>query len=216
MSIIYEIAEYEKIVISLTGFTLSAIFIIQGILIYYYKCYNLIAGYNLSSENIKKQYDIEGLSKHIGHGLIVLGVLLFVSTILILTGLITLFTITAFIVLFMVLIIILGSRKFMPYTQNLIKESPSDAKHHFLHWILPEKVFRALEKGSRQWLQQCRHCGYKQDYWEAGNIRYKAIGEPTKLLWCENCKKFRFHKIRKKSVLEAESIDSQNIKINSF
>ncbi len=214
MGIIFEIAEYDKIIILLTGFTLSAIFIILGVLIYYYKCYNLIAGYNLSTENIKKQYDIVGLSRHIGHGLIVLGVLFFISTVLILTGLITLFTITAFIVLFVVLIILLGSRKFMPYTQNLIKESPSDAKHHFLHWILPEKVFRALEKGTRKWLQECRHCGYKQDYWEAGGIRYKAVGEPGKLLYCENCKKLRFHKVRKKSVIEVESINNQIVNIN--
>ncbi len=98
---------------------------------------------------------------------------------------------------------LLGSIKFMPYRQNLAKKSPSDARHHFLYRLLPTRIFRALEKGTRQWLQECRHCGYKQDYWEAGNVRYKAYGEPTQLQWCE---KFRLHKVRKKTNFEADQL----------
>jgi len=206
MTSIFYILESERNLILMTGLFLSAIFIIVGILIVRYKYYNLIAGYNLSPDHLKKQYDILGLSKHIGNGLITLGVLLILSTIFLYFSLITLFTVTFSIFLFIVFIILLGSIKFMPYRQNLAKKSPSDARHHIMHRLLPTRIFRALEKGTRQWLQECRHCGYKQDYWEAGNVRYKAIGEPTELQFCENCKKFRLHKIRKKTVLEADQL----------
>ena len=212
MSSLIEIVENDRNLIIFAGFTLSFIFIILGILIDRYKYYNLIAGYNLEPQHIKKQYDIEGLAKHIGNGLITLGVLLIISALFLYFSFLKLLTATIFLFLFIVLIILLGSRKFMPYTQNLMKESPSDARHHFVHWLLPEKIFRALEKGTRKWLQECRHCGYKQDYWEAGNIRYNAIGEPTQLQWCENCKKLRLHKVRKKTLLETEQIINQIVR----
>ncbi|NIP38752.1 MAG: DUF3784 domain-containing protein [Candidatus Dadabacteria bacterium] len=215
MTSLIEIAQNDRNLIIIAGFALSSIFIILGILIGRRKYYNLIAGYNLEPKHIKEQYDIEGLAKHIGDGLITLGVLLIICAIFLYFNFLKLLIAAIFIFLFIVLIILLGSRKFMPYTQNLMKESPSDARHHFLHWLLPERIFRALEKGSRKWLQECRHCGYKQDYWEAGNVRYKAIGEPTQLQYCENCKKFRMHKIRKKTILEADRIVNEIIKTNS-
>ncbi len=195
MPSINDLGDYELKIILIAGLLLSTIFIILEILIAWYKYYNLIVGYNLAPEHIKKQYDIEGLAKHIGNGLITLGVLLILGTILLYFSLLTLFKVAFFIFLFIVFIMLLGSVKFMPYRQNLVKKSPSDARHHFLHRMLPTKVYRALEKGTRQWLQECRNCGYKQDYWEAGNVRYKAYGEPTQLQWCE---KFSLHKVRKK------------------
>jgi len=216
MTSIVVLTQSERTIILMTGMLLSTIFIILGILIHKYKYYNLIAGYNSAPEHIKKQYDIEGLAKHIGNGLITLGVLLIISTVLLYSGLLTLFKVTFFIFLFIVFIMLLGSIKFMPYRQNLAKKSPSDARHHFLHRLLPTRIFRALEKGTRQWLQECRHCGYKQDYWEAGNVRYKAYGEPTQLQWCENCKKFRLQKIRKKTNFETDRLVNQIIKTNTL
>ena len=167
MPSINDLGDYELKIILIAGLLLSTIFIILGILIYRYKYYNLIAGYNSAPEHIKKQYDIKGLAKHIANGLITLGVFLILGTILLYFSLLTLFKVTFFIFLFIVFIMLLGSVKFMPYRQNLAKKSPSDAIHHFLHRMLPTKVYRALEKGTRQWLQECRHCGYKQDYWKA-------------------------------------------------
>jgi len=148
MTWIFDIPESERNLILISGLLLSTIFIILGILIVRYKYYNLIAGYNSAPEHIKKQYDIEGLAKHIGNGLITLGVLLIISLLLLYSGLLTLFKVTFFIFLFIVFIILLGSIKFMPYRQNLAKKSPSDARHHFLHRLLPTRIFRALEKGN--------------------------------------------------------------------
>ena len=213
MPSINALRDQELKIILIAGLLLSTISIILGILIYRYKYYNLIAGYNSAPEHIKKQYDIKGLAKHIENGLITLGVLLILGTILLYFSLLTLFKVTFFIFLFIVFIMLLGSVKFMPYRQNLAKKSPSDARHHFLHRMLPTKVYRALEKGARQWLQECRHCGYKQDYWEAGNVRYKVYGEPTQLQWCE---KFSLHKVRKKTNFEADRLVNQIIKTNTL
>jgi len=206
MTSINGLGNSELKIILIAGLLLSTIFIILGILIYRYKYYNLIAGYNSAPEHKKKQHDIEGLAKHIGNGLITLGVLLILGTILLYFSLLTLFKVTFFIFLFIVFIMLIGSFKFMPYRQNLAKKSPSDARHHFLYCILPTKIYKALEKGTRQWLQECRHCGHKQDFWEAGGVRHKGYGEPTKLQMCVNCKKIRCHKIRKKTNFEADQL----------
>jgi len=122
MTSIVNLTQSERTIILMTAMLLSTIFIILGILIHRYKYYTLIAGYNQAPEHKKKQYDIEGLAKHIGNGLITLGVLLIISTLLLYSGLLTLFKVTFFIFLFIVFIILLGSIKFMPYRQNLAKK----------------------------------------------------------------------------------------------
>lgn len=50
----------------ITGFLIGLLFIGAGIAITKYKCYWLIAGYNTSSAEEKKQVDIEQLAKHMG------------------------------------------------------------------------------------------------------------------------------------------------------
>jgi len=69
MTSIKDLGDDELKTILIAGFLLSTIFIILGVLVVRYKYYNLIAGYNSAPEHIKKQYDIEGLAKHIGNGL---------------------------------------------------------------------------------------------------------------------------------------------------
>jgi len=206
MSSIKDLGDNELTIILMIGLLLSSIFIILGILVDRYKFYNLIAGYNSAPETIKKQYDIKGLANHVGNGLITLGVLLIISTILFYSGLFAWFKVIIFVFFFIVFIMLIGSLKFMPARQNLAAHSPADAKHPFLHWILPTKIYKAIEKGTRQWLQVCNQCGHKQDFWEAGGVRHKGYGEPTKLQMCENCKKLRWHKIRKKTTFEADQL----------
>ncbi len=48
-------------------------------------------------------------------------------------------------------------------------------EHRFLKTILPAKVFAAVREGTKQWLAECP-CGHKQDFWDSGGVRYKAIG----------------------------------------
>lgn len=72
------------------------------------------------------------------------------------------------------------------------------AEHKFLRFILPTRAFEAVKAGTKEWLMECP-CGYKQDFWDAGGVRYKAVGEPRQLYKCTKCGKAKWHKIRKKT-----------------
>ena len=77
------------------------------------------------------------------------------------------------------------------------------AEHKFLKFILPARAFAAVEAGTRQWLIECP-CGHKRDYWDAGGVRYKAVGEPRQWGPCPQCRKKRWHKVRKKTEAELD------------
>jgi hypothetical protein len=78
------------------------------------------------------------------------------------------------------------------------------AEHRFLKFILPAKAFAAVRAGTKLWLAECP-CGHKQDLWDAGDVRYKAAGEPRNALRCPACGHGTMHKIREKT--ESEKID---------
>jgi len=186
----------------ITGIFISIVLAILGILINHYKYYKLIAGYNRATEEIKKQYDIQGLAEHIGNGLVTLGVLLIFSVVSHYYGFYSWFKVFFGLFIFIALVIIIGTRKFMPARRNMRTSSAVDAQHPFLYWLLSSSAYKAIENGTRQWLQVCKKCGHKQDYWEAGGVRGGGIGEPVKLQLCENCQKLRMHKIRRKTESE--------------
>ncbi len=188
------------------GFLLSLFFAVLGVLVVRYRCYGLIAGYNRAPDSVKQQYDIEGLADHVGNGLISLGVLLAISSLLVFFRLWIWSAVFFVLFLFIVMIILIGSRKFMPARRQLAALSPTDAKHPFLHWLLSEQAFRAVESGTRQWLQECQSCGHKQDFWEAGGVRQGGIGEPRKLQLCGKCQTLRWQKIRRKTAQELEQL----------
>jgi hypothetical protein len=75
------------------------------------------------------------------------------------------------------------------------------SKHRFLKLVLPSKAFAAIKGDTKKWLMECS-CGYKQDYWDAGGVRYKAAGEPRRLGYCPACGKNTMQKIRKKTQCE--------------
>lgn len=79
------------------------------------------------------------------------------------------------------------------------------AGHRFLKFILPGRAFEAVRAGTKKWLMECP-CGHKRDVWDAGGVRYKAVGEPRQLSLCPVCGKNRWHKIRKKSEEEMRVI----------
>jgi hypothetical protein len=79
--------------------------------------------------------------------------------------------------------------------------------HGLLKALLPAKAFAAVKAGTRQWLIECP-CGEKRDFWDAGGVRYKAVGEPRKLHGCKTCGKVRWHKVRKKSETERQTMSA--------
>jgi len=78
-------------------------------------------------------------------------------------------------------------------------------EHRFLRSILPAKAFVAVKAGTKMWLSECQ-CGHKNDYWDAGGVRYMAAGEPRRLCYCPVCGKGTVQIIRKKTELEREEI----------
>lgn len=190
-------------IIQIVGIVLALVFIAIGTLIHRYQYYNLIPSYNFASAATKKQYDIEGLAAHIGNGLVTLGILLLCCVALFYFQFDILLAIFIGLLISIALIILIGTRKFMPARMNLMKRSPIDAKHYFLYWLLSEKAYKSIEMKTRKWIQVCQTCDHKQDFWEAGGVRGGGCGEPLKLQWCENCQKARMHKIRKKMTFEA-------------
>ncbi|KQC14293.1 MAG: hypothetical protein APR63_14685 [Desulfuromonas sp. SDB] len=52
----------------------------------------------------------------------------------------------------------------------------------------------SIQKESREWKVTCE-CGYSKSIWEYGGIRWKAKGEPKKLIKCPACGKMTWHRI---------------------
>jgi hypothetical protein len=63
--------------------------------------------------------------------------------------------------------------------------------------VLPRSRAEAIEAESRSWVMRCP-CGHETSVWEAGGIRYKASGNPRKLLRCAGCGERTWHQIEKR------------------
>jgi uncharacterized Zn finger protein len=75
----------------------------------------------------------------------------------------------------------------------------------FFRIFLPKRAFDAIRAGTREWLIECP-CGYRRDLWDVGGIRYKAAGEPRRLLRCPSCGQVTWHKIRRKTEEEKKTV----------
>lgn len=56
------------------------------------------------------------------------------------------------------------------------------------------ETFEKAKTESLKWLFDCE-CGNTFSVWEIGGIRYKAAGNPSKLVQCPKCKKSKSRKI---------------------
>ena len=52
--------------------------------------------------------------------------------------------------------------------------------------ILPDRLMEQVERESRSWYFRCS-CGQEFDIWSMGGIRYKAAGNPKRLVTCPAC-----------------------------
>lgn len=66
--------------------------------------------------------------------------------------------------------------------------------------VVPRSAREALERESRLWMLICPKCGEEKSFWDIGGIRYKAVGNPRKLI---RCAKFgwKWHRVEKKTTL---------------
>lgn len=63
----------------------------------------------------------------------------------------------------------------------------------------------AMEEESRSWMVRCPYCGHERSVWEMGGVRYKAAGNPRKLMRCPQCSKVAWHKVYRKEGLPGAS-----------
>ena len=56
--------------------------------------------------------------------------------------------------------------------------------------VMPAGVAKGMEEESRAWMMRCPE-GHEISVWDAGGIRYKAKGRPTRLHKCQECGKLR-------------------------
>ena len=184
--------------ILISGGLFSLVMVCIGAKLRYSQAYGLIAGYNTASPEKKKEYDIEGLSHHLGNGLMTMGVLLALGSLFAAwdrvgwcLGIVGLFV-------FVAMLTVVGGRKFMP-------NPPQPGDHRFLRAVLSERAFEAVQNGTRQWLFECS-CGHKADLWEMGGVRFKAAGEPRQWTACQGCGKITWQKVRRKTAAERERV----------
>jgi hypothetical protein len=60
--------------------------------------------------------------------------------------------------------------------------------------ILPDDWAKGMKTESQNWMLQCT-CGYERSYWDIGGIRWKAAGNPKKVMHCPQCGQITQHSI---------------------
>lgn len=60
---------------------------------------------------------------------------------------------------------------------------------------LSPTLLQRIEAESRTWLMQCQKCGHEISVWEAGGMRYKALGPVWRLGRCVNCQRVGMMKV---------------------
>ncbi len=58
--------------------------------------------------------------------------------------------------------------------------------------LLPKKWADSMEAESRSWMMRCP-CGHSRSVWDLGGIRWKAAGNPKRLLTCPACGQTTWH-----------------------
>jgi rRNA maturation endonuclease Nob1 len=69
---------------------------------------------------------------------------------------------------------------------------------NFARKFLPASWAASMEKESREWMLRCQGCGAERSVWEMGGIRWKAAGNPTRLMHCGHCGALTRHTTYKK------------------
>ncbi len=65
----------------------------------------------------------------------------------------------------------------------------------FLKRLLPRRWAEDMEAQSRRWMMRCNECGHERSVWDAGGVRWKAAGSPTKLTPCPQCGRNTWHQV---------------------
>jgi ribosomal protein S27E len=61
--------------------------------------------------------------------------------------------------------------------------------------ILPRRWAEEMEAESRTWMLRCKDCDSERSVWEAGGVRWKAAGRPSRLVHCPRCGRITWHTV---------------------
>lgn len=59
--------------------------------------------------------------------------------------------------------------------------------------IFPEHWTEDMEAESRNWILRCKECGLERSVWELGDVRWKAVGSPSRYRHCPRCDRATWH-----------------------
>ena len=65
-----------------------------------------------------------------------------------------------------------------------------------LRAILPQRLAEEMEAESRAWMLHCNACGLERSVWDAGGVRWKAAGRPSRWMHCPQCARVTRHTLR--------------------
>ena len=60
--------------------------------------------------------------------------------------------------------------------------------------IVPRSWAESMRAESQRWMMRCP-CGFESSVWEAGGIRWKAKGNPRRLMVCPRCNQRTWHEL---------------------
>ncbi|MBX3419729.1 MAG: hypothetical protein KF851_19200 [Pirellulaceae bacterium] len=64
----------------------------------------------------------------------------------------------------------------------------------FFTAILPKRWAEDMRAESLAWMMRCP-CGFERSVWEMGGIRWKARGNPKRLITCPKCGQRTWHSV---------------------
>lgn len=67
----------------------------------------------------------------------------------------------------------------------------------FFKALLPSHWAEDMEAESRTWMVRCT-CGFEMSVWDSGGIRWKAAGNPRRLVRCSQCGQVTKHTVYRK------------------
>jgi ribosomal protein S27E len=69
----------------------------------------------------------------------------------------------------------------------------------FILSLMPKTWADAAEADSRAWMMKCGACGHEQSVWDAGGIRWKAVGNSRNYRRCIKCRAFSWQRLSRKA-----------------
>lgn len=85
-----------------------------------------------------------------------------------------------------------------PEKQVALRNEEMSTTQRLLRAIVPSSWFQQMEAESREWIMTCSQCGAQRSVWDAGGVRWKAKGEPTRRVRCTSCGQITAHKVSRR------------------